>query len=297
MSAKSNRRGDEKGSCRTVKKLPKSRSHEHQAKTTEIQHTERKGIQPEMSFENILNKEAFKLQMCAQCKLCSSDFLKADFCYPIFVANRKLFVEQFIYKIVDGKSVLGDAASLALRRPTAFKMMFCTKPGACMQVGSCSRYKREYCYSQFYNQLVGMEVSMVGADNLNAYGLMLDDLVPRTTDAFLEYIEEGRSNRKSKNDAFEDDIIDAQYEELTTTKDEPEDGPMILSSERKKFLRTVEGILANRNSQQYRIRKSPESLKAKAAGQVNNSKSSVSVSSKRRKKNLGNSKGNKPNRS
>lgn len=249
-----------------------------------------------MSFENILSKNAFKLQMCAQCKLCSNDFLKADFCYPTFVANRKLFVEQFIYKVIDGKGVLGDAASSAMRRPTAFKMMFCTKPGACIRASSCSRYKRGYCYSQFYNQLVGMEVSMAGEDNLNLYGLMLDELVPRTTDAFLEYIEENRKSRKSRNDAFENDIIDAQYEELTTTtKDEPEDGPMVLSSERKKFLRTVEGILANRNSQQYRIRKSPESLKAKAAGQTNNSKPPVSVSGKRRKKNLGNSKSNKPN--
>lgn len=242
-----------------------------------------------MSFEDIKSREMFKAKICAQCKLCSGNLYRADFCFPIFLRNRKLFMEQFVYKVLYAKGTSGDAACMVLRRPNTFKLMFCTKPGACLRASSCSEEKKEECYVNYYSQVIDMEVN----DNLDAYGIMLQDMVPRTTDAFLEYIEESRRNRTSKNDAFEGDIIDAQFEELTTTKDEPEDGPTVLSSERKKFLRAVEGILANRNSQQYRIRKSPEPLKAKAEGQAHNSKSAVPVSSKGRKKNLGNSKANK----
>ena len=245
-----------------------------------------------MSFRNILNKSVFKTKICAQCKLCSNSLYNADFCFPTFLANKTLFMEQFVYKVIYTKNLSGNAANISLRRPAVFKLMFCSKPGACINAGQCSRDEKEDCYINYYNQLTGMKFDEVSDDGY-MMAMLGESIIPRTTDAFLDYIEENRNNRKSKNESFESDIIDAQYEELTTTKDEPEDGPMVLSSERKKFLSTVEGILANRNSQQYRIRKSPEPLKAKAAGKAHNSKSAVSVGGKGRKKDLGNSKTNK----
>ena len=248
-----------------------------------------------MSFENILNKSMFITQVCAQCRLCSSHLHNASFCFPTFLANRTLFMEQFVFKVIYTRDLSGEVADVSLRRPAVFKLMFCSKPGACISAGTCANDEKEDCYTNYYNQITGMKFKEVSDDGYGLSMAMLgESIIPQTTDAFLDYIEESRGNRKSKNDPFENDIIDAQFEELTTTNDEPEDGPMVLSSERKKFLKTVEGILANSNSQQYRIRKSPEPLKAKATGKTHNSKSAVSVSSKRRKKDLGNSKTNKP---
>jgi hypothetical protein len=211
-------------------------------------------------FEDIKTKTSFVDKVCSSCKLCSEPF-NNEFCFPTFVANKRPFTEIFVYAVLYDRGQKKDMTKF--HELDTFKSLFCNKNGACLKGGHCRGGQQEACYLKFCRKDTAEE------DEWSTYRVLIAN---RELAAAAASAEMNRT--------------------LPTTNHKR---PTILSSERKVFLRKVEKILADRNCKQYRINKSPKSLKARAKKKTSDTKPTVSIRNPRRKKNVGNSKTDKSN--
>ena len=203
-------------------------------------------------------------RICTRCCLCAT--YSSKFCFHIFIGNRERFIAKFLRKVIHSDNVQ------KFESLKTFKEIFCAKDGACISGGGCSTQLQTNCHTQYHQQIVkkgGRERRDTPHELLHNY--------------WEPYGEFGYPSVFFSED--KEKVINAEFTEIETVSRDP----TIFSSNRKKFLTTVEKILEDRNNQQYRVRKSSQSFKAKAKRKTYNSKSSVPISHTRRKKNVGNS--------
>lgn len=221
-----------------------------------------------MDSKTIQNKEHFKALICKNCKLCNSTIHRGQWCWPKFVENRSAFLSKFIHTIVCAR---GRGQSMAdFRQKHQFKGLFChPDTGACIMAFDCQGGMKE-CFEGYYDQVVGVPYSHREDGWGCGYPYVMGD-----EDAFNEHVLSVKKQQERNQ---------------RTTVIKRDKSPFIFTSTGKRFLNKVEKILEDRHKSKRRSRKSSTKTNSSAKRKANTSKSSVSRSTKGRKKAVGNSK-------